>query len=141
MRMTFRWMLLCFFLLTGCQSAPAESTLYDELGGIKGIERLVDGFIYQIGFDEVIVAHFGDTDLARFRSKLIEQICELSDGPCRYSGDSMIDVHAGMNISESDFNRTVDLLIVAMDRSGVPETARNRLLARLVPLREEMIYR
>ncbi|MGB3622692.1 MAG: group 1 truncated hemoglobin [Ketobacter sp.] len=127
-------------LLSACQSVHNETTLYDELGGLPAIEKIVDGFIYQVGFDEQIVQHFEQTDLDRFRSKLIEQICEVSDGPCQYSGDSMLDVHANMDINESEFNRTVDLLIMSMEKHGIPQTTQNKLLSRLAPLRPDIIY-
>ena len=135
-------LLLCAVLIfSGCQTAPHKTTLFDELGGMQSIEKIVDGFIYEIGFDEEIVRFFEETDLERFRSKLIEQICEVSDGPCKYSGDSMQDVHANMQINESEFNRTVDLLIASMNKSGIPFGLQNQLLARLAPLRPDIIYR
>lgn len=126
--------------LTGCQLNPRSASLYDDLGGLDGITSITDNFIYEIGFDQNIVKHFEETDLDRFREKFIEQICEVSGGPCQYSGDSMLEVHKKMNVTEAEFNRTVDLLIAAMNRSGVDYTVQNRLLARLAPTRPDIIY-
>lgn len=127
-------------LLTACTTTTTNTTLYDELGAEKGVARIVDNFINEISFDPVIVTHFEKTDQNRFRSKLIEQICEISNGPCRYTGDSMLESHRKMNISEAEFNRTVDLLITAMNKAGTPLTAQNRLLAHLKEMREDIIY-
>lgn len=127
-------------LLCACNVTPTSSTLYDQLGGDAGVTQIVDNFIAEISFNRTIVKHFEKTDPDRFRAKLIEQICELSDGPCRYTGESMAKSHAKMNITEGEFNRTVDLLIAAMNRAGTPLAAQNRLLARLKPLREDIIY-
>jgi hemoglobin len=52
----------------------------------------------------------------------------------------MVDIHTGMNINESDFNHLVDLLINAMEAEGIPHRIQNQLLARLAPLRENIIY-
>ncbi|HVL00420.1 MAG TPA: group 1 truncated hemoglobin [Dongiaceae bacterium] len=131
--------------LTGCQSlsgsqTPGSQTLYDELGGQPVIEKIADNFINEISFDQKISAHFKDTDIDRFRAKLIEQLCNVSDGPCEYTGDSMLDVHQKMNITENEFNRTVDLLINAMTQAGVSHRTQNKLIARLAPMRPDIIY-
>lgn len=140
-----RFLKLCSLLvllacLPACQTQPTNDALYHELGGMEGITRITDNFIYEIGFDKNIVRHFEETDLDRFREKFIEQVCELSGGPCRYSGDSMVDVHTNMNITEAEFNQTVDLLIAAMNRSGIAHPTQNKLLALLAPTRPDIIY-
>lgn len=132
--------LVLLLFIGGCQSMQSSTSLYDELGGIPVIEKIVDNFIAEISFDQTVVHHFSDTSLDRFRSKLIEQICNISNGPCEYSGDSMLDVHQKMNITEAQFNRTVDLLVNAMNKAGVANPTQNKLLARLAPMRPDIIY-
>ena len=127
-------------MLNGCQLLNSSSTLYDDLGGMPVIEKITDNFINEISYDQQIAQHFKDTKIERFREKLIEQLCNVSDGPCQYSGDSMLDVHQKMNITEPEFNRTVDLLVNAMNQAGVPHRVQNRLLARLAPMRPDIIY-
>lgn len=134
-----RWLVLSFALLmAGCVSPG--TTLYDELGGEKKIAEIVDNFINEIEFNRVMFEYFRESDIDRFREKLNEHLCLLANGPCEYTGDSMADVHTGMNISEADFNLGVDLFIRAMDRADVPHPLQNRLLQVMAPLRKEMIY-
>ncbi len=128
-------------LLWGCQSLSSSRSLYDELGGMPVIEKITDNFIEEISFDQQIVKHFKESDIDRFREKLNEQLCNVSGGPCEYTGDSMVDVHTKMNITEAEFNRTVDLLISAMNKAGVAHRTQNKLLARLAPMRGDIIYR
>jgi hemoglobin len=132
---------LLVFLLLGCQSLSSSRSLFDELGGMPVIEKITNNFINEISFDQQIVQHFKESDIDRFRAKLIEQICVEAGGPCTYSGDSMVDVHTKMNITEAEFNRTVDLLINAMNKAGVAHRTQNKLLARLAPMRADIIYR
>lgn len=132
---------LFVFLLWGCQSLSSSHSLYDELGGMPGIEKITDHFIDEISFDPQIVKHFKESNIDRFRAKLIEQICVEAGGPCTYTGDDMVQVHTRMNITEAEFNRTVDLLINAMNRAGVAHRTQNKLLARLAPMRSDIIYR
>ena len=68
-------------------------------------------------------------------------MCLISGGPCQYTGDTMQQVHAGMNVTEADFNALVDLLVNAMSRASIAHTTQNKLLARLVPMRKDIIYR
>lgn len=134
---------LLMIALFGCQSisSPKEDALYHELGGTTGIEQIVDIFIYEIGENEVVVHHFEDTDIDRFREKQIEHLCVLSGGPCEYTGDDMIESHLGMNITETEFNSMTNSLITALDKAGVSLGARNRLLSILAAMRGEIIYR
>lgn len=115
-------------------------SLYEKLGGEAGVERIVDNFINEIGADEVVFEFFRHSDVGRFRTKITEHLCFISDGPCDYTGDSMIDVHANMAVTEAAFNRTVDLLVNAMNGAGVTHVDQNQLLARLAPLRKDIIY-
>ncbi len=123
------------------EAAPSDDRLYQALGGEAGIVRIVDGLLINISDNPKIVHHFVDTDIERLRKMLIEQFCHEAGGPCEYTGDSMVDSHAGMNITESDFNALVEDLIAAMEAENIPVTAQNRLLARLAPMRGDIIYR
>ena len=125
-------------MLVGCASSN-NSTLYQQINGEQGVEKLVDSFINQIGRDEQILAYFKQTNVAHFRQGFITHLCSVTDGPCEYEGDNMVDIHTGMNISKKDFNRVVELLINAMDEQQIPQTVQNQILSRLAPLRPEVI--
>jgi hemoglobin len=129
--------LLCSVVFS---SSATAADYYEELGGQKGVEEIVDNFINEISFDPDIVTFFEGTDINRLREKLIEQFCMESGGPCEYTGDSMRDVHTGMNISKGQFNRIVELLQAAMDKAGTPQTAQNRLIRSLAPMRPDIIH-
>ncbi len=127
-------------LLVGC-ATPAPDSLYQQLGGQTGITRIVEDMLLRAAADARIKQHFVEVDIVRVRDKLVEQLCELSGGPCTYSGDSMEESHTGLHISRSDFNALVELLQAAMDQQGVPVRAQNQLLAHLAPMRGEIIER
>lgn len=122
----------------GCSSAN-NLTLYQQLDGRPGLERLVDSFINQIGNDEQIIHYFEHSDIGHFREGFISHLCALTDGPCEYEGDNMVDIHTGMHISERDFNHVVDLLVAAMDEQNISHSIQNKILSRMAPLRSEII--
>lgn len=125
--------------LSACTTT--SKTLYSEMGGQIKIEEVTNNFIEQIGYNKHIVRYFENTDIDRFREKLNEHLCMVADEPCEYTGDSMLDVHAGMNINENHFNLMVDLLINAMDDANIPHNTQNKMLAKLATIRSDIIYK
>ncbi|MDP1931746.1 MAG: group 1 truncated hemoglobin [Gammaproteobacteria bacterium] len=117
-----------------------EQNLFDALGGQEGVNVIVENFIMQIARDERIIDHFAVSNVERFRMMMREHLCFLADGLCEYTGDSMIDTHAGMGVTEGDFNAIVEDMMAAMNQAGVPIGTQNRLLSRLAKLRGEIIY-
>jgi hemoglobin len=143
--------LALLFLITGLtacaapdQPQPRERavsvSLYQQLGELAGITRIVEEMLMNIAEDQRIAHYFAETDIDRLNEKLIEQICVESGGPCTYTGDSMADSHAGMGVTEGDFNALVENLLKAMETQNIPTTAQNGLIARLAPMRGEIIY-
>lgn len=133
------WPVLCVAMLAGCTSVGQQETLFEELGGHQGIDRMVDGFILEIANDPRVLPRFEDSNVERFREKITEHFCMIADGPCEYTGDSMVLVHAGMDISSPEFNAIVEDLMAAMEQADIPLATQNRLLARLARLRPEII--
>jgi len=126
---------------SGCASLQSQDQLYRDLGGQRGVENIVDGLLDNIATDDRIFDQFREADIDHLRSKLIEQICAISGGPCTYSGDSMEKSHDGKHITEAHFNALVEDLILAMEKQRVPVAAQNRLLAELAPMRPQIINR
>jgi len=110
-----------------------------KIGGSQGVSKLVDQLIKNIGSDEQIFHYFAKSNVTHFRNGLELHFCSISDGPCSYDGDSMQDIHRGMQITEADFNRLVELLVNAMQTLGYSTSTKNELLSRLAPLRSEVI--
>lgn len=125
--------------MSACATQP--QTVYQALGGHSKIEEIVDNYIDEIEHDPVVFEYFKESDMERYRTKIFEHFCFHTGGPCEYTGDTMERVHDGMNMSESDFNRGVDLLINSMNRANIPHRIQNRVLAIFAPMRKEIIYR
>jgi hemoglobin len=129
----------CLILLA-CSNATQPS-LYQRLGAADGINAMVDGLLYEIEHDQRIVHHFADSDIGRFRSKLAEQLCQLTGGPCQYSGSTMQESHTGFNISLADYDALVEGLIKVMQRQQIRTADQNALLAILAPMYKDISYR
>jgi hemoglobin len=136
-----KWMLLAAMLLLGaCSQSPAPS-LYQQLGGEPGVNAIVDGLLEHIEQDARIVHHFADTDISRFRRLLAEQLCQLSGGPCVYTGGTMAESHTGFNITLADYDALVAGLINVMQQQNISLAAQNQLLGLLAPMYKDISYR
>jgi len=132
---------LCLITLLAVSScATKQSSLYESIGGQSKVEQIVDNFIEEIQFNQSIYPYFADSNIDRFKEKMSEHLCMSIKGPCEYTGDSMVQVHSSMNISETDFNTTVDLLIKAMTNANVEHKHQNQILKHLTNYRKEIIY-
>ena len=135
-------LVLLALTLAACASQPPrDDSLYRSLGEQAGITRIVEGMLLNSARNPRIAHYFRDIDIERLRDKLVEQVCVEAGGPCEYTGDSMEESHTGLNIDRGDFNAQVENLIDAMDAEGIPVAAQNRLLARLAPMRGQIIER
>ena len=126
---------LATLLVSACATQSSDkSTLYRALGEREGIERIADNFLAQLADNEQVLPLFLNTDIVRFRTQFIDHLCEVADGPCEYTGDSMAATHRGMNISKAQFNTVVENLIDAMELSDIPTSAQNGVLQRFAPM-------
>ncbi len=116
-----------------------DDSLYRDLGGLEVLTKVVDDTLALALADARIKDTFKDTDMKRLAKLITEQFCELSGGPCKYSGDPMKEVHQGLGLSNMQFNALVEDLQAAMDRSGISSRTQNKLLALLAPMQRTIV--
>ena len=126
------------------QTSSKPKSLYDRLGGKKSITAVVDEFVSRVAADKRIHAFFTATTsdprrLAKFKSSLVDQICEASGGPCKYKGKDMKTAHAGMGIADKDFGALVEDLTAALDKFNVGAAEKNDLLGALGPMKKDIV--
>lgn len=118
-----------------------DKRIFAAFGGEPGIDRLVDNFANRLFTDKRIEDIFRATDEVRFRRTLKEQFCYLLGGPCTYTGRDMIAAHEDQGITTRELNALVEDLYLAMEDEGVPFRMQNKLIAKLAPLRDEIVTR
>jgi hemoglobin len=130
--------------LQSALSAGNDKSLYERLGGKKAITAVVDEFVGRVAADTRINGFFAKTAadkqrLASFKKKLVDQICQASGGPCKYTGKDMKTAHQGMGISGADFNALVEDLVGALDKFKVGDKEKNELLGALGPMKSDIV--
>jgi len=130
-----------FFLLSSLTAHAQNSNdaLYQSLGGKTGISTFVNSFVAIVLEDARINKAFKETDTERLASLLTEQFCELSGGPCKYSGRSMAESHKDMQVTNAHFNALAEDLQIAMEKHDIPSSVQNRLIAKLAPMQRPIV--
>ena len=112
-----------------------QRSLYERLGGVYAIAAVVDDFIDRIMQDsrlnanpKVDEAHHR-VSKAGFKYLVTEQVCWAAGGPQVYSGRSMRDSHAHLEITNFEWRSFLDDLHQTFDKFDVPATERTELLA------------
>jgi hemoglobin len=86
-----------------------SKTLYDRLGGVDGIRKLVDDAVDAHLNNPIIKTRFENTkDIEHAKRMSVEFFCAGSGGPETYTGRNMATAHKEMNISEQEFIAVVD---------------------------------
>ncbi len=126
-------------LLPAGSVSGAQRSLYLRLGGKTAIVKVVDQFVANVAADKRINKFFAKTNIPHLKQQLVNQICEASGGPCKYTGRSMKEAHRGMAIADKDWNALVEDLVKAMTKLKVPKQEQNDLLALLGPMKGDIV--
>jgi len=117
----------------------AKDALFRELGGKEAITHVVDVFLAKVDNDLRINLFFEKTDHNDLRNLVVEQLCEATGGPCKYSGRSMEEAHSGLNLTDADFAAFVEDLVATLNELKVPKPTQDKLLALLAPMQPQIV--
>ena len=124
------------------QSSSAAPSLYKRLGGYDAITAVTDDFLGRLAADKQMSRFFvgvSADSLRKLRQHVVDQLCEAGGGPCYYFGRSMKTVHAGLGITESDWQITVKHLTATVDKFKVPDKERNEILTLFSSLKSDIV--
>ncbi len=117
----------------------SQASLYERLGGLNAIKVVVDDFVGFVAGDNRISSRFANTDIAKLKQHLVDQVCQGTGGPCTYQGRDMATTHKGMNITDADFGALVEDLVKALDKNKVPAKEKSELLGILGPMKPAIV--
>ena len=131
--------LIATSLLALASAAQAEPTLYEQIGGEPVLRKTVEEFMIIMEKDDRINFSFGNTDTAKFKQLLFEQLCNITGGPCEYTGRTMKESHEKLDINNTMFNALAEDVYLAFDRAGVPYRLQNKVMAIFAPMQRDIV--
>lgn len=126
---------------------PEMPSLYERLGGVYSIAKVVDDFIERIMVDRRLNANlFGDEVPHRLTSEgfkylVTELICQATGGPPQYAGRFMRHSHQHLMISEREWQVLLDDFQQTLDTFSVPQQEQDELKAIVASTKEEVVAR
>ena len=125
----------------------ATLVLFNQLGAHTGVSAVAHELVLEVAADARINGYFASTDLAVLEGLLIEQICAETGGYCVYTGRDMVTTHAGLGITDADFDALVEDLLAGLDDLNVDYTPvtfdgglpADRLIQALAAMRADIV--
>ena len=114
---------------------PAAKPLFERLGGVYSIATVVDDFIERLLVNDTLNANPAINEArarvpkAGLKFHVTALVCEVTGGPCKYSGRSMKDAHAHLNINEVQWQAMVSDFRKTLDKFKVPAKEQEELIA------------
>ena len=127
-------------------SLPTEApSLFERLGGVYAIATVVNDFIDRIMEDprlnanpKVDEAHHR-VSRAGFKYLVTEQVCWATGGPQQYSGKSMYDSHAHLEITEPQWQAFLEDFQTTLDQYDVPPAEQQELFAIVESTKKDIV--
>ena len=123
---------------TAVRTADAQEkprSLYARLGGVYSIATVVDDFIERLFVNRTLNANPAINEArarvpkAGLKFQVTALVCEVTGGPCKYTGRAMKDAHQHLNITQAEWDAMVADFKMALDKFNVPQTEQQELIA------------
>ena len=116
-----------------------ERSLYERLGGVDGITAAIRAVEDRSVKDDRISQKFAQTDMDRLTMELVDKLCDITGGPCTYTGRDMRAAHANMGLTNGEFDAFMEDLGAVLDGFKIGKTEQEEVLGLLWPLRTEIV--
>jgi len=122
---------------TATQTARAQVTqpsLYERLGGAYSIATVVDDFIERLLVNATLNANPAISEArtcvpkAGLKFYVTAMVCEVSGGPCKYTGRTMKQSHEKLNISQAEWDAMVVDFKATLNKFKVPQREQQELI-------------
>jgi hemoglobin len=137
--------------------AEGKLTLFDRLGGEQGIAAIMEDFTARalqdprVDWQRKSGKHGGlfarhdsswnatPENVATLKKHLVQFLSLATGGPAKYDGREIKSVHAGMHISNPEFDAVLGDLKAALDKAQVPNKEQKELLAIVESTRPQIV--
>ncbi len=123
-------------------TTPKEKTLYARMGGYDVLAGVTDDFLAQMGKDAAFNRFIGGRSIGavqRSRQLIVDQLCNLTGGPCLYFGREMKPSHQGLAITQAEWDASIVMLKNALAKFKVGEPERREFLAMIENTRKDIV--
>jgi hemoglobin len=130
------------------QTAKAQvkqPSLYERLGGTYSIATVVDDFIERLLVNATLNANPAIKEArdrvpkAGLKFQVTALVCEVSGGPCKYTGRTMKESHRHLNITQAQWDAMVADFKATLNKFNVPQREQQELIAIVGSTRNDIV--
>jgi hemoglobin len=125
------------------EKVEANKTLWDRLGGTGGVEKILKQVFIQAVEDSKVNLFRGkkldDKAQASLRQSLLEFISSVTGGPHPYKGKDMKAAHAGMKITDDEFNALGKIVQDTLRANKIAEADIKEFMGLLETTRKDIV--
>lgn len=114
-------------------------SIYDSIGGAPAVRAAVEDFYARVLADPRLAPFFTGTDLHHLKAHQRAFIAAAIGGSQIYEGRDMAAAHAGLAITDEDFDAVVAHLVDTLTGLGVSEETIGQIGGALAPLRGDIV--
>ena len=121
-----------------------QKSLYHRLGGYDAIAAAIDDLLPRLTSDPQIGVYWRGKcldSMKKDRQLLVDFTCAATGGPASYLGRDMKTSHAGLGISESDWEVLMRHIVATLEDLGVAEMEKNEFVTLVQSVKDEIVER
>jgi hemoglobin len=126
-------------------ASAAQRSLYERLGGVYSIATVVDDFIERLLVNATLNANPAISQArarvpkAGLKFQVTALVCEVSGGPCKYTGRTMKESHQHLNITAAEWDAMVADFKTTLNKFAVPQREQQELIAIVATTRNDIV--
>ena len=114
-------------------------SLYERLGGEKGLRKLVNDILDKNFNNPEIGHHFKNVDMNKLKQLVFEFFSMGIGGPHTYTGRDMRSAHAKLGLGEKDFNIGNEDVSKALQENGIGKEEIDEVISILNSMRGDVV--
>ena len=119
--------------------AGSEASLFDRIGGVAGVTRLISTFYGSVLADPRLAPYFDGVPIHKLRHMQFEFFSAALGGPAPYTGRTVVQAHQGRRIARAHFQAFVEHLFETLQDYALSEDERYAIIARINTYADDVI--
>lgn len=127
------------------QEVKPKKPLWDRLGGEPAVKAVIHDFVMAAAPDPKVNffrnGHFklDAAGVEKLERLLVELVSAVTGGPLKYTGRDMKSTHAGMKITDAEFDALAGHLVATLKKYKVPEAELMELVGIVAGTRKDIV--
>lgn len=115
-----------------------EESLFEKMGGVEGVQKLVEVFYDRVLADKELGPFFENVRMEKLLRMQTEFFSAALGGPGIYTGKPIGEIHAGRGITKQHLQRFVEHLLEVLKDQDLDENAVNAIYGRIAVHADEI---